>query len=240
MSMSPTMRNTGTELQMSVPFLLNPSFREIFKTARWDAFSKVFVAPATTQNLNKWTKFLEAVHSAVLTLAQADEMEVTAQQLERAAEQASRAVHQAQANIAACEKRAHEAHGQKARAVEQLAELKPILEQALAALASVQADTVEACIARDESIAPALALYESHGLFRVLEDLERAARRRDKNALGRAQSEMAALRDDLKEIGYRNQCIDNLAHVSLNRPDKVIRYVESARATSSFELVAAQ
>jgi hypothetical protein len=130
--------------------------------------------------------------------------------------------------------------GKRRGAVEQLAELKPLLEQAQAALAAVQADTAEASTARDESIAPALALYKSRGLSKILDEFERAARRSFKDALGRAQSEMAALRNDLKRIGYRNQCIDELARVSLNRPDNVIRFVESARATSSSGLVAAE
>ena len=234
MSMTPTMRNTGTDLQMQVPYLLNSSFRELFKTARWDASRKVFVARATTQNLNKWTKFMETVESAVQTLAQADEMEVTARELERAAQEAVGAVHKAQADIADCEQRALEARAQKARAVEQIAELKPLLEQAQAALAAVKADAAQALSARNDSIAPALELYKSHGLTRIPDEFERAGRRGylGKDALGRAQSDIEEVRDDLKEIGYRNQAIDDLANVSLNRPDKVISFVESARATS--------
>ena len=235
------MRNTGTELQMQVPYPLNSSFRELFKTARWDASRKVFMARATTQNLNKWTKFMEAVESAVQTLAQADEMEATARELERAAQEALNSVHSAQANIADCEQRADEARTKKARAVEQLAELKPLLEHATVALAAVQADTAKALTARDEAIAPALELYDAHGLSRILNEFERAARRGygGKDALGRAQSELTALRDDLQEIGYRNQSINYLVDVSLNRPDKVILFVESARATSRSGLVSA-
>ena len=241
MSMTPTMRNTGTELQMQVPYLLNSSFRELFKTARWDASRKVFVARATTQNLNKWTKFMETVESAVQTLAQADEMEVTARELERAAQEAVGAVHKAQADIADCELRALEARAQKARAVEQIAELKPLLEQAQAALAAVKADAAQALSARNDSIAPALELYKSHGLTRILDEFERAGRRGylGKDALGWAQLDIEELRDDLKNIGYRNRAIDELARVSLNRPDKVISFVESARATSRSGLEAA-
>jgi hypothetical protein len=233
MSAIPSMTTAGNELCMAVPYPLNGAFRAIFKTAKWNANAKVFNAAATTQNRKKWEQFLASVKDAVVALANADQVEATHMELERAVQEAERAVEKAQASIREIEQRMEAARERTRRAEEQLAECAPVLEKASAALTAVLVTTAAAEGARDVVIAPALTLYETHGLTGILDAFEKATRRGyvGKEASGRAQKEIRALRDDLGKIGFRLEALSDLANVSLNRPDKISEYVASAKAT---------
>lgn len=233
MSTTPTLNIIANELHMAVPYALNGAFRAVFKTAKWNPSAKVFIAAATAQNRKKWDQFLATVKDAVEFLANADNVEATAEELECAAREADQAVEKALASLKYFEQRAIIAGERKARAEEQLSEFGPVLEKASAALSRVLSANAAAEEARDAVVAPALHLFEAHGLERILADISKAARAgyRGKEARGRAQEQIVALRDDLGEIGFRLEAIDDLARASLNRPDNIIQYVEAALAT---------
>lgn len=230
---TPTMTTTGDELHMFVPFSLNAAFRAIFKTAKWNAAGKVFNASATTQNRNKWVQFMASVKVAVEALVNADYVDATTEELERVAQEAELVVKKVQASVKECELRAIAARLRTVHAEEQLAEFAPLLEMASAALADVLDTTAMAEKSRDAVIAPAISLYKSHGMERILANFVQAARRghSGKEARGRAQDEIVVLRNNLKSIGFRLKAIDDLASVSLNRPDKIVEFVASVEAT---------
>lgn len=230
---SPTITTSADELHMFVPFSLKGAFRAIFKTARWNAAGKVFNASATTQNRNKWIQFLASVKVAVDALANADHVDATTEELELAAREAELVVKKMQASVKECEIRTIAARLRTVRAEEQLAKFTPLLEMASAALADVLETTAVAENARDVVISPAISLYKSHGLERILADFVQAVRRghSGKEARGRAKDEIIVLRNNLKLIGFRLPAIDDLALVSLNRSDKIAEFVASAEAT---------
>lgn len=234
MAAAPTMTATDDELHMEVPYPLNGAFRAIFKTAKWNPVGRVFVAAATPQNRKKWEKFIASVEDAVTALDNADRTEATAEELERAAQEAERALERAVAAVKEFEQRANAARERLMRAEAQLVEFGPVQERASAALVDVLDATATAEDTRDVVIAPVIALYESHGLKRILANFAQAARRghSGKEACGRAKAEIVELRNDLKSIGFRVPAIDDLASVSLNRPDKIAQFVESTEATS--------
>lgn len=233
MTAAPTMTATDTELHMSVPYPLNGAFRAIFKTAKWNPGGRVFVSAATPQNRKKWDKFIASVKDAVVALHSADQAEATVEELERAAQEAERVLERAQALVKEFEQRAIAARERRMRAEAQLVEFEPVQEMASAALTDVLDATAAAEDARDAVIAPVIALYEIHGLTRILANFVQAARRghSGKEACGRAQDEIAELRNNLKSIGFRLPAIDDLAAVSLNRPDKMAQFVESTHLT---------
>jgi len=222
----PTIKEVNTELHLYVPYSLNAAFRAIFKTARWNPTGKVFVVKATTQNVNKWAQFLEAIKGASDALFMADEAEATA------AEVAS-AVAEAQRLIESCKERAAAAQRNMTKAQAQLAELRPVademqtlLEQTMAAAATVQAE-------RDLVIAPVLKLYETHQLSLALDEMAAGARKgfAGKERCGRAQEKIIAVKRALKKIGIFVPAIEDLVDVSLNRSDKMLDCVEAVRAT---------
>jgi hypothetical protein len=138
-----------------------------------------------------------------------------------------------QASIKDCEQRAIAARLRTVRAKEQLVEFAPMLEVSTASLADVLDITAAAEMARDAVIAPAIFLYKSHGLERILADFVQAVRRghSGKEARGRAKADIAVLRNNLKSLGFRLPAIDDLASVSLNRTDKIVKFVASIEAT---------
>lgn len=227
------MTTTDDELHMEVPYPLNGAFRAIFKTAKWNPGGRVFVTAATPQNRKKWEKFIASIEDALTALHNADQAEATAEELERAAQEAERALERALALVKEFEQRANAARERRMRAEAQLVEFGPVQEMASAALADVLDATAAAEDARDAVIAPVIALYETHGLKRILSNFAQAARRghSGKEACGRAKAEIVELRNNLKSIGFRLPAIDDLASVSLNRPDKMVQFVESAEAT---------
>ena len=229
----PTMTMTESVLRMTVPYALNESFREIFKTAEWNRSEKVFIARATTQNRNKWAKFTECVKEASEALENADQAEATVEQLERLANRAERALEEARASLKTIENRAEVARQRRAQAEAQIAEFVPVLDKANTSLQAVLAQTASAEQERDVVIAPALALYEAHGFERILNEFSAAARKgyRGKEAASRAQAEITELKKDLKKIGFRLKAIDELVGVSLNRPDNIAHYAAQASAT---------
>jgi sirohydrochlorin ferrochelatase len=234
MTATPSITTTPKELHMKVPYPLNGAFRAIFKTAKWNSDGKVFVAAATPQNHKKWEKFIATVKDAVAVLHNADQAEATAEELERAAQEAERTLESALAAVKEFEQRASAARERRMRAEAQLIEFAPVREKARAALADVLDATAAAEGARDAVITPAITLYGTHGLERILANFAQAARRghSGKEACGRARAEIIELRNDLKSIGFRVPAIDDLASVSLNRPDKIAQFVESIKATS--------
>jgi hypothetical protein len=226
MNNTPTIKEMNTELHLYVPYGLNAAFRAIYKTARWNPTGKVFVVKATSQNMNKWGQFIEAVKGVPDALAMADEAEATA------AEVAS-AVREAQRLIENCQERAATAQRNKAKAEAQLAELSPFADEMQSLLAEVVATTEKVLAERDLVIAPVLKLYETNQLFQALDEMAVGARQglSGKARCDRAQDKIIAVKRALKGIGVFVPAIDELANVSLNRPDKMLDGVEAARAT---------
>lgn len=238
MSVKPSLRDDGAQLRMSVPYVLNPAFRALFKSASWNSAGKVFLAASTTANRNKWKRFLESVGEASKALADAEQAEATEHELETLAAETESVVKRALSRIETSRKHIAQAEARRARAQKQANELAPLLATVQQALDEELARATVAERARRKVIAPVLRLYEEHDLAGTLADFQYAARQgyNGKPALGRAQSRVRALREAMRVIGFRLSAIDDLATVSLNRPDKVSAYVSSAQASLESEL----
>jgi hypothetical protein len=101
-----TLTSTGDKLHLTVPYALNPAFRELFKTANWLPARKVYEVKDTTQNRNKWAKFLALSEGASKALVDAEQQEATAEELQRAAGRLADALSTCKYRIESAEKAA--------------------------------------------------------------------------------------------------------------------------------------
>jgi hypothetical protein len=219
------------EQLMTVPYALNKTFREIFKTAKFRRGANVFVAKATPQNKTKWTKFADLAQTATDSLARCDEMEVTAQELENATRQMEADLVAIQREIIDKTRRIKDADARRLRAAAQIADCKPALEDGLAEFEEILLEAKHAEIERDAVIAPAIALFELHEIDKILDKYVRGVQRgyRGKDLCREAKQETQALWEDLQRVGYRHIQIYELYTETLNRPDKILLAVDAVR-----------
>jgi hypothetical protein len=213
-------------LQLTVPFAFKDAFREVFKTASWNPTLKVYEVKDTTQNRNKWDKFLALAQLGLDALAQADETEATAEELQRVAQRLEEAMISAKQRI-------EKANDIAIAARVQAEELAPLLSAATKKLAEVEADAAVAKATRDAVIAPVLGLYETHQLDLIIADYLTGARRgySGKAKCEAAESRLIPLRKAMRLIGFQVDAMNELLGTSLNRPEKLEGAAESLRRT---------
>jgi hypothetical protein len=218
--------NSGEKLHLTVPYILNPAFKEVFKTATWNSTRKVYEVKDTTQNRNKWTKFLAMAHAASQALAQVDQQEATAEELKRAAARLADVLETCRYRLEDAEKTAEIAKAQTLR-------LGPLLEAAKVKLAEVEASTAKATAKRDAVIAPALSLYEKHGLDHIISDYLAGARRGylGKTRCETAETRLIPLKKALQQVGFEVAAINTLVGTSLNNAPKLLEAAEALQRT---------
>lgn len=224
------MYEAGDKLHMTVPYLLNTTFRTIFKTAPWLREKKVFAAANTPQNKRKWATFRVHAQEALAALAALDNEELSTRGEERLAADCRRTVADIRTRIEEAIVARNAAVLERNRALKQAEAMRPQLQESEDALCKLLEERREAEAIRNEVIAPALKIYEEYGLTRIIRNIERgAAGYRAKPIFVNAQSELVALVRALRRIGYDNGALFELSEMSANRPDKVPVLLEMAR-----------
>lgn len=212
---TPTLTETANTLRLTVPYALKDAFREIFKTARWNSSVKAFEVTPTTQNRNKWKKFLELSEHAVQELNNADELEATATELNRAVDKIRETT---------IELRSREEVARK-----QIASLSPQFEESKVKLAQLETVTRAVEDERDRLIAPVTELYKAHDLDDIINELMCGASR---GYSGKARCEdaiarLSKLRKEMRKIGYQVAAMTELANTSMNRADQLLKHAEA-------------
>jgi hypothetical protein len=213
---------------LTVPYELNPAFREIFKSAKWNPTSKVFEVKDTVQNRNKWEKFLALAEDASKVLATADFEDATAQALQQAAQRLEQALTTTNHRIDAAKKEA-------AAATEMAQRFAPLLDEANERLAKLEEEKRGAVEARDAVIAPILRIYESHKLDVIIDDYLSGARRgyAGKPKCEAAEGCLIAVRKAIRAVGFEVPAMDELLGTSLNRADKLREAAEALQRTKT-------
>lgn len=242
MTNSPEAKTVNTQMHMRVPYALNAPFRTIFKTAEWNSQLKVFIAKATTANLNKWQRFMESIVEATELLEQAELKEATAEELAKLAQAASFVVCELERRIAVAESKSADAKAKADEAREQAEVFRPTLQAAEDRLKETLGELEIEAAQRDAAIRPVLDLYKAHGLSTILTSYRRAANLdyRGKDARSQAQDDLEELRVSLLSIGFRVKALDELVKVSLNRPDNAMDAIDklSRRMKTGIEQIA--
>jgi len=215
-------------LCLTVPYELNPAFREIFKTAKWNPTGKVFEVKDTAQNRNKWAKFLALAEDASKALAAADLEDATAQELQQAVQRLEQALETANHRIDVAKKDA-------AAAAEMAKRFAPLLDEANEKLAKIEDEKRDAIQARDAVIAPILRIYDSHKIDVIIDDYLSGARRgyAGKPKCEAAEGRLIAVRKAIRAVGFDVPAINELLGTSLNRADKLREAAEALQHTKT-------
>lgn len=151
---------TASDLLVAFPFELREAFREIFKTAPWDAGRRVYVVKKTTTNQNKLAQFKAAAEPLLADLAALESSEASPRELDRMREQ-----------VEACRRQLEERLSRVQAARDELAELRatiaPLEAEAASALGELNALEQQ----RQLTLEPVIALCAEFGVPKALSSL---------------------------------------------------------------------
>jgi chromosome segregation ATPase len=204
-----------TSLLLSFPYELNAVFKNLFKTARWNAAQKAYEVKNTPQNRNKWKLFVEHSREATAALEAHDELEPSANELKKLCEELELVTKEATSKLQ--------------RAQEQIAMLSPERERLACQYGEVAAQLAEAEDKRAKLIAPVLELYRKHNFDNIILEYQSGARRgySGKEKCSSAEDKLRLLRKELKLAGFVVKGMSELLDTSLNRSDKILERSEA-------------
>lgn len=228
-----TIRQTNEGFSVQFPYDLLGSFKENFKTAKWDGRNKLWnVGPRSGAKLEQWANAAKAALPTEEQLAEHDEhlmLDEEIAKLKQSADAIKKQIEDELAKSLSIDKKMAE-----------IEELKKKVEEAKTVLAAAKADIAalneKAETAKQEAQAVA---KDGYAMLNEIIDVAKAkslanimsanfnkqftgsfSNRYDKHKFNDAKDEIIAMREKLKEAGLACQAIDWIAEANINRPDR--------------------